>query len=582
MMPAVRSPAAAAQVPTDAPETRWFGPARYQNIAGLHVLNLAGSHYEMGRQHGALMKDAVRTGPIPYYRTYIRKLLRTSGAGPLSPLIARGIERFVGRRVAQALPDYARESIRGLADGAELDYDYLLEGCVMPDSLLWVAAKSMKVRNISPAVHHRMQMGLGCSSAIAWGDATRDGALLHARNLDYHGVDVWPRSQAVVFHSPDSGQRYVSLAAAGIPMGGFTAMNEAGLTLTVHQHMFTDATELGGTPIGAVGDLVMREALDLDQAQAILERHTPIGCWTYLIGDGNTKQVLCYEENPRHHSARRTTGEQSTFGYANIYLDDELGATERELYGSYWRHNLGRQQRLDERLTAAAGKLDADTMASIVGDHGGTDCRIHKAIAMLMTVASVVFRPEDGTLWVATGEAPVSNNAYQPFDLARGEHAPERGNLTGGMPTDEAARDAFDAYRRAYISYFDRDDVTGARALLERARQLQPRQPLYAALAGLVALHDADANAAWSALDRAIALGHPDPERVAAFHLWRGRAADLLSRRSDAVADYRRALGSPADAPVHRAARKGIARHFTPTRAAKIDIDFTYADVISP
>lgn len=563
-------------------DERTFGPARYRNVAGLHVLNLEGDHYEMGRQHGALMKDAVRTGPIPYYRTYIRKLLRTGGAGPLSGVIARGIERLVGGRVARALPDFARDSIRGLADGAELPYEHLLEGCVMPDSLLWVAAKSMKVRKVSPAVHHRLQMGLGCSSALAWNGATSDGMLLHARNLDYHGVDVWPRSQAVVFHTPNAGQRYVSLAAAGIPMGGFTAMNEAGLTLTVHQHMFTDATRLGGTPIGAVGDLVMREATNLDEAEAILDRHTPIGCWTYLIADGNTREVLCYEENPDHRSARRIGGDQHTFGYANIYLDHELGSTERALYGSYWRHNLGRQQRLDERLDAGSGALDPDAMASIVGDHGGTDCRIHQAIAMLMTVASVVFRPEDGMLWVATGEAPVSNNAYEAFDLSRGAHAPEAGRLTGGIPTDADARDAFDAYRRAYIAYFDREDVGEARRLLDRARELQPEQPLYAALAGLVALQAADAPTAWASFDRALDLGHPDPERLATFRLWRGRAADLLSRRDEAIADYRWVLGSRADGPVRKAATRGLRRTYDSARAAKIDIDFTYCDVVSP
>jgi tetratricopeptide (TPR) repeat protein len=565
-----------------ATDIRTCGPATYREVGGLHVLRLKGSQYEMGRQHGVLLKDWVHKGPVPYYRTYIEKILGTAGHATAAPLIASLIERLIGKRVARALPDFARDAIRGLADGADMPYDYLLKGCVMPDSLMWVAARSMRWQKISPAVNHRHALGLGCSSALAWGDATTDGKLLHARNLDYHGVDVWPKAAAVIFHEPDEGQKYVSVSAAGVLMGGVTAMNAAGLTLTVHQHMFTDATALGGTPIGLVGDIIMREAKNLDDAERILAEHTPIGCWTYLVTDGNQREVLCWEENPDRHIAMRTSADDTTFGYANIYLDPELGKTERNLYGSYWRHNLGRQQRLRERLAEGGGALDANGMASIVGDHGGSECRIHRAIAMLMTVGSVVFKPEDGVLWVATGETPVSNNPYEPFSLHTQDHAPELGQVTGGVPQDADVTAAYDAYRRAYIAFFEKRDISESRRLVARATELQPKQALYHTLSGLLALRDGDPNTAWNALGRALELGHPDPERLATFHLWRGRAADLLGQRAKAKDDYRAALGGPSDPPIQRAAERGLQRRYRRRQANKIDVDFTYIDVVAP
>jgi hypothetical protein len=219
-------------------------------------------------------------------------------------------------------------------------------------------------------------------------------------------------------------------------------------------------------------------------------------------------------------------------------------------------------------------------MARILGDEGDPRCRLRASIAMLMTVGSVVFRPEDGVLWVAAGEAPTSQRAYVPLSLATEGHAPEHGTLPQGGSSAQA-RAAFEAYRDAYLAYFDHDDLQGARALMARSCALQPEQPLYHVLSGLLAIAAREPGAALPSLDRALALGHPDPERVAAFHLWRGRAADLLGRRGDALADYRSSLRGPADGAVRRAAHRGQHRPYTKRQAGRLRIDFAYADVVS-
>ena len=306
-----------------------------------------------GRQHGVLMREHIAHGPIPYFRKHVEKLMGPT-FGKASPMVWPAIQTLVGRRVLKGLPDFSRETLQGLADGAQLDHQQFLDGCSMPDALCWIASRAMQVKSPGPAVAHRLSLGLGCTSAMAWGGATTDGKLVHARNFDYHGVGCWPKTAAVIFHEPDAGQRYVSVAAAGVPLGGVTAMNEAGLSLTVHQHMFTAETRLGGTPIGLVGDIIMREAKSLADAEEILRRHRPIGCWTYQnIADGHNKEVLCWEENPERQVAIRSEPGQETFGYANIYLDPELGDTEVNMYGSYWRHNMGRHRRANQLLEEA-------------------------------------------------------------------------------------------------------------------------------------------------------------------------------------------------------------------------------------
>jgi hypothetical protein len=452
----------------------------------------------------------------------------------------------------------------------------------MPDALLWLASRLMEWRAPGPAVAHRIALGLGCTSAIAWGDATRDGKLLHARNFDYHGVSCWPREAAVIFHEPERGQRYVSVASAGVALGGITAMNESGLTLTVHQHMFTDRAALGGTPIGVVGDIIMREARSLSDAEAILAAHKPVGCWTYLITDGKQKRVLCWEENPERHVAIRPAPERGVFGYANVYLDPELGETEVNLYGSYWRHNEGRHRRVNELLAARHGTLDPQSIAEILADTGHPACRISEAISMVMTVGSVVFRPEDGVVWVGTGEAPTSCGTFVPFSLERADVDPRYPELCTEAIESDSSRAAFEHYRRAYVAYLDDHDVSRAREEMERACALDPTQPLYHFLVGLCALQEDRLELALRALTRAIDLGHPHEERRAAMHLWRARAYAQAGRRRDALSDWRRCLALRADPAVHEAALRDLRRGWSRARAERVQVDFSMADVALP
>ena len=298
--------------------------------------------------------------------------------------------------------------------------------------------------------------------------------------------------------------------------------------------------------------------------------------------DGRRREAMLFEENPDARAVHRFGGDGGTVGYANVYLDPALGKTEINLYGSYWRHNEGRHRRVNALLDERAGELDPQGMASIMGDTGATSCRVRDSIAMVMTVGTGVFRPGDGMVWVGTGEAPTSHGTFEPFSLRTEDHAPSAGALKVGTPADATERAAFEGFRKAYVAYVD-DEATGAaRAAMGRACELAPDQPLYHYLAGLFAMNEADGRAAEACFDRAIALGHPDPERVAAFHLWRGRARDLAGRREAAIDDYRWALGHYADVPVHKAARRGMRRAFNAAAARRVHVDVGLADVVAP
>ena len=147
----------------------------------------------------------------------------------------------------------------------------------VPEAYLWVLGRVLQFRRPRLAPRSGMQL-FGCTSALAWGDATRVGRLLHGRNFDYQGVGAWDTEQAVVFHRPKGAQPFVSVSAAGVLFGGITAMNASGLSLVVHQHMASDALEIGGTPIGVTGNQIMRHAKNLDDARRIPDAYVPTVC----------------------------------------------------------------------------------------------------------------------------------------------------------------------------------------------------------------------------------------------------------------------------------------------------------------
>ncbi len=87
------------RVETDEAGVRHLGEARHQRHEGLHVLNLHGGPYDMAFQHGALLREAIPRGPLPFFEQYLTLLLRNSPVGT-----GRRGRRAVARRLDAAAP----------------------------------------------------------------------------------------------------------------------------------------------------------------------------------------------------------------------------------------------------------------------------------------------------------------------------------------------------------------------------------------------------------------------------------------------------------------------------------------------
>jgi hypothetical protein len=110
--------------------------------------------------------------------------------------------------------------------------------------------------------------GTLCSSFSAWGQRTRDGQTLTARNLDYFHTPGVRRGQIVLIHRGEANaQPWISITWPGF-IGVYTAMNADGVTLSLH-----DAAGLAPSdPTRLVPrSLALRAALEAAAGQSAIE-----------------------------------------------------------------------------------------------------------------------------------------------------------------------------------------------------------------------------------------------------------------------------------------------------------------------
>ncbi|HTC22527.1 MAG TPA: carcinine hydrolase/isopenicillin-N N-acyltransferase family protein, partial [bacterium] len=144
--------------------------------------------------------------------------------------------------------------------------------------------------------------------------------------------------------------------------------------------------------------------------------------------DGNSGKAVVVEKSPERVGIREAQGDWIVC--ANHYLTSVLAQDPKNL--NYMRHSstLNRQQRMEEMVAGAAGKLDPFTAATMLRDRGGDAYNTGggmdpKAINTLIATHSVIGDETAGILWVSAG--PHQLGEYVPFsvlDFAAPVHEP--------------------------------------------------------------------------------------------------------------------------------------------------------------
>ena len=365
---------------------------------GLPIVFLEGTPYELGRQHGALLKDSVQHAVrqiLGYFRSYLKLPL----IGP------RLVNWWLVKPWKDAMPfipnDYLEE-LRGLSAGSGVPLKELWRLHAIPDRTY------------------------ACSSFAAWGDASAEGRLVHLRNLDWNIHAGIQRYAAVFVVHPTGKQAFVNIGWAGF-IGVLTGINEQGLSIGQVGAETVD-TSSHGIPMVFLMRKVLEESQDLDGAVRIIREAPRTVGVNYVVADAKAKRAVAVE----------TTSKAAAVFDANDPKERSV-AYARPIRNAVFRADTAMDRGIRDRQLASGGRpkqpgLEPPTgsayevrylgqAAGIAAHYGHIDAdvarRIAQKIAPDSNIQSVIFAwPR---LWVANAHdtTRAALTAYHRLDLGR-------------------------------------------------------------------------------------------------------------------------------------------------------------------
>ena len=378
------------------------GEGYLEKIDGQLYLHLKGDYYQMGYQHGKLLAEQVN-----------RNLSNITENEEHSDNIAYKMYRMgradMHKRLLPFVPERFIQEMHGIADGAGVDYDLIMNG-----------------NFFSEAFH--------CSGFALMGDSTKDGSLYHVRILDYM-TEAGLQDNAVVIHyQPKDHFGWVNVGYAGMS-GTVTAMNDQQVAIG----------EMGGGGQGSWDGMgmsfllrdVMERASTLDEAVKILKK-TPRTCeYYYVVSDAKIPDARgVYATSERIHFSKPGT----TYGFFNLpkapdgdvggnkVLVDGLELEQSEFQILFktpdgWQGFLNLQPKdtiiisgddrarfFMERLKTAYGQVDEQKLIEL----------IKRPVSMKGNLHNAIFHPATGEFWVANAGPdgdPACNQPYHRFTL---------------------------------------------------------------------------------------------------------------------------------------------------------------------
>ncbi len=371
------------------------GQGWLEKIDGYPVLHLKGSAYEMGYQHGALLKQSVREN--------LHNVVEVEGNTPLKlgPLSVkpRWLMDTVPEIERPYVPQRYFDELDGLAAGSELGHDEIIAG------------------NFVPELFH-------CSGFAIMGSATKDGTLYHGRVLDY-AVRWGLQDHAVlIVAEPEGGHPFVNVSYAGF-IGCVTGMNAK--HVSIGEMGGGGVGHWAGMPMALLVREVLEKAGDLDAALAVFRNHPRTCQYFYVIADGNSNTAV---------------GVQATWDELRTVKPGETDPLLPKPVKDCVLLSAGkRYEELVRRAEAGHGKFDAESAMHLM------DC----GVAMKSNLHDVLFAPASTKLWVANATSdgkPAADQPYHQFQLTELlARRPDAGAKEIPLPLQEKSASAKSAER---------------------------------------------------------------------------------------------------------------------------------------
>eukprot|EP01027_Heterolobosea_sp_BB2_P016936 GEZU01024037.1.p1 GENE.GEZU01024037.1~~GEZU01024037.1.p1 ORF type:complete len:527 (+),score=161.19 GEZU01024037.1:76-1656(+) len=249
----------------------------------IYLLDLHGSHYQMGYDMGKLIGNGIVT---TYKSFFASEHFKDYIYDSLVVFLDWQFESFLSKQIPQEYVD----ELNGIRDGgAAIGIDELdtlvkrvitvsnFPGDVGDDIFFLLAdeAAGSKVAELAESEQKQIldfikKMKHHCSFFAVWGSRTYDGSLMTMRNLDWERDTGINQNKLLTVYHPEGKIAHVTVGFAGV-LGALTGMSAAGLT--VHEAGNDVVTE---TFLGFTWTLrlryIMENANNLAEAKALWEQ----------------------------------------------------------------------------------------------------------------------------------------------------------------------------------------------------------------------------------------------------------------------------------------------------------------------
>ncbi|HUU01896.1 MAG TPA: C45 family peptidase [Myxococcota bacterium] len=380
-------------------------PSRTE-LRGLHILRLTGTPYEMGRQQGELMTSEIQE-------------------------LADFTDQDQGYSLLLAVAE-----TNGLTDAAlEYSYPEVLDECRgMVEAVEAAGVQNWSQRKCVTAAYLLVVLENtvgwtqgGCSQFVAAGSATKDGALVHARNLDWPPLPPLVHNPTLIVRRPQGGIPYVEVGFPG-EVFSLSGINENGLVVALNEAYAREDKDEQGRSHPQMARRILEQAESVAEAETLIAAQDHASAETIVISDAAAGEAAVFEISANHMGIRRLSADGVVYA-TNHFVQPEMQGIDVERTAD--DDSLTRYARFEQLLepggaNSILGQIDLAAAVGVLRDtYNPYTGESHPpelidgggSIGNNGTVHAMVFLPARRALYVAMGEQPVPPRPFVGFSL---------------------------------------------------------------------------------------------------------------------------------------------------------------------
>jgi hypothetical protein len=370
----------------------------------VRILHLKGTPYEMGRQHATFMKDELLDGVY---------FLENSELGLLEPL-AEGLG-FIAEAMTYSYPA-SKDECQGMADVAGEDG--------------WTMNRCMALAYGEVVLDWVDSGMLACSQFAVAGPATKDGELLHGRNLDWDNIEYLLKYPTVIVRHSEGKIPYVVVGFPG-NVAAYNGINAAGITVATNENGSTNDLDREGQPHAQMVNHILSSFTTMDEIITYITTANHMSSENMMVTSGKEGRAAIFEMTATHLYYEEL-GDDGLVYITNHFTVPEMTPwedTKKEDASTYARYMRLEQLLTPEGKDTIYGQLDVPVAVSVLRDrynpikdeeYAADDFDNNDkggAIAVNGAIYSIVFKPGDGMFWLASGDIPIPTNPYRGYIL---------------------------------------------------------------------------------------------------------------------------------------------------------------------